>query len=354
MAIEPFRPSSIPCLVVISMTIHGLFLLDGVHAVADPIPDPVAILRAVEKARMALPPMRIAMEMEYRSDRVQNRTTLEIDFAGDRRRFRGTRDVGSEFCTIFDGKQVLVYRKDAESAVIRDPADSTADTCFDPRILGIDRSFSWRSTVESSLAYRNSDEVTLVGREEIDNVPVFRLRLVDALGQQRDFWIADREGYPVYRFAYEVGGVREVVTSQYAEAERGGHAVLPVRVECKHYIRGNLASSRIVKIRAVELDMPIPAETWTLVGLGLPVGTPVSDLRIKRRIGYWDGNRLVEDWLGGVQGDDSVTEVATARHLPFAEPVWRGRLLVVLVIVAGLAVIGFAALRFTFRHPANK
>ncbi|MEX2118256.1 MAG: hypothetical protein WD847_01495 [Pirellulales bacterium] len=31
----------------------------------------------------------------------------------------------------------------------------------------------------------------------------------------------------------------------------------------------------------------------TLAGLNLPIGTPVSDIRIRRRLGYWDGKKLI-------------------------------------------------------------
>jgi hypothetical protein len=47
-----------------------------------------------------------------------------------------------------------------------------------------------------------------------------------------------------------------------------------------------------VTVAIKEIGNPIPPETWTLTGLNLPAGTPVSDLRIHKRIGYWDGKGL--------------------------------------------------------------
>jgi hypothetical protein len=42
-------------------------------------------------------------------------------------------------------------------------------------------------------------------------------------------------------------------------------------------------------------DVTIDPEIWTLSGLDMPIGQAVVDVRIKRRVGYWDGRRLTEN-----------------------------------------------------------
>ncbi|WP_201766196.1 hypothetical protein [Rhodopirellula baltica] len=41
---------------------------------------------------------------------------------------------------------------------------------------------------------------------------------------------------------------------------------------------------------------PPDSSRFTLIGLDLPVGLPVTDSDAKRRIGYWNGEEIVEDF----------------------------------------------------------
>jgi thiol-disulfide isomerase/thioredoxin len=47
--------------------------------------------------------------------------------------------------------------------------------------------------------------------------------------------------------------------------------------------------------RNTHYDVRVDSATWTLAGLNMPVGTTVSDYRISRQIGYWDGSGLSEN-----------------------------------------------------------
>jgi hypothetical protein len=46
----------------------------------------------------------------------------------------------------------------------------------------------------------------------------------------------------------------------------------------------------IIKVNPVEIG----EEAFSLSYLGLPVGTPVADLRSDQRVGYWDGVKLAK------------------------------------------------------------
>lgn len=50
----------------------------------------------------------------------------------------------------------------------------------------------------------------------------------------------------------------------------------------------------VVEFERPEFVSEIAPSTWTITGLSLPFGEPVVDLRIKQRIGYWNGAELVE------------------------------------------------------------
>jgi hypothetical protein len=51
--------------------------------------------------------------------------------------------------------------------------------------------------------------------------------------------------------------------------------------------------TRFVRSNA-QFNVTIDPATFTLAGLGMAVGTPVSDIRIHRGIGYWTGTGLEE------------------------------------------------------------
>jgi hypothetical protein len=48
-------------------------------------------------------------------------------------------------------------------------------------------------------------------------------------------------------------------------------------------------------ILQAKANVKLPDATWTLAGLNLPVGATVSDLRISRRLGYWNGVGIGDD-----------------------------------------------------------
>jgi len=53
--------------------------------------------------------------------------------------------------------------------------------------------------------------------------------------------------------------------------------------------------TRIIRTSA-RINVPVDPASWTLAGLGIKVGTRVTDTRIYRQIGYWTGTGLSEDF----------------------------------------------------------
>ncbi|MGH9645441.1 MAG: TlpA family protein disulfide reductase [Bryobacteraceae bacterium] len=54
-------------------------------------------------------------------------------------------------------------------------------------------------------------------------------------------------------------------------------------------------TQRVMVRRSAQFNIAVDPASWTLAGLGMKVGTDVSDYRVSRSIGYWTGAGLSED-----------------------------------------------------------
>ncbi len=203
----------------------------------------------------------------------------------------------------FDGSAVTKY-EGGNSAVIRDLDTGTSDYLFDPRLLGITTSYSWSETVSQAVPCQTAARLDLVGQEEIRGNLAWHVYGLMRAGWEFHFWIDDRNGFRVYRYSEQAtNGDCASAESFY---EHGSYPYLPSRIEgVASNAVGRLRYKRQILISNGEANVRIPATTWTLAGLRLPPETSVVDLRIQRRLGYWDGKRLVAE--GSVAARPSVT-----------------------------------------------
>src|SRR5437867_7365733 len=84
-----------------------------------------------------------------------------------------------------------------------------------------------------------------------------------------------------------------VPVSKYNDAAPGDP--IPTEVTTTENRNGALSSrQRLIQSNA-QFNAPVDPASFTLSGLGMPVGTPVVDVRIHRQIGYWTGTGLSEN-----------------------------------------------------------
>jgi len=302
----------------------------------DPRPDPGAMLRAVADARLRIASGSMDLEVShYRFDQPKagtNHIRLLVVFDGPKRRVEQfsrekadvlmgpdagkvteakLRELEWNFeafvrlglgqwidihtITAYDGSVVLQYREQDRkggSTVIRDPAKGDYGYVFDPRILGLSPNLSFRDMVEHSLADGRAENVRLVGKETVEGHAAWHVEVQWPAPNPwtRDYWIdADQ---PTHVLKTRTGP-RDIVVARYDEGHNDDP--LPTEVVEMSY-QGNTPwiETRIVR-RNSHYHGSIDPDTWTLAGLGMPVGTPVSDIRIPRRIGYWNGTGLSKD-----------------------------------------------------------
>lgn len=300
-------------------------------------PDPLELLKAVAAARLAIPSGTV--NLEATSDFVRqgrrwtNQVRMDVVFDGERRRFeqRGTeyvyrfsadeaeqerirqeadgmsreaavragllRAFEARVVSTYDGTSLLSYRESdgkSDGATISDPARGISDHNFDPRTLGLAGSTSPRSSIEGCLAFRDAKQVRLIGREYFDGAPAWHVQVSTAHDVPIDFWLdAER---PTRVLKTSLPG-QEVVSTY---DDRSPVLAIPQQVVFTHGAPNAPFGSRIT-VSEPRYGVPVDPKTFTLAGLSMAVGTPVADVRLRRRIGYWTGSRLTE----GLPGPDT-------------------------------------------------
>jgi len=256
-------------------------------------PDPIALLRGVESARLQVPASSLKLRYTYRDALVTNVTDMVVDFDGELRGFNY--DVhsgkGDDYRTVFDGSQALTYNGPVRQLEIRNPYDQNHMVLFDPRVLGLSTYYTWDDTIESTLPYKKAAKVELIGQEKIDGKLAWHVLITIEMptgAWQVHCWIDDKNGFRVYR--KDRNGVET-----YSYYENPNYPWLPSRVVGKERGRGSLDNETEWRVLDATPHVKLPSDRWSIVGMRLPPKTDVVDIRLKHRIGHWDGKQLVPE-----------------------------------------------------------
>lgn len=310
--------------------------MSQVASQAAPLPDATTLLQGVESARLQIPPSRLRMLAVYRSAINTAEPELLVEFDGDRRHYAKSR-VGLVVQSIFNGSEVSQF-DGVNSVTINDRSRPNAEYLFDPRLFGITTTYSWNGSIAEALPYRNASKIELVGREEIGDKPTWHVRVVDSYKQQIDLWIDDKNGFQVYRYDFSTPeGTAHSSTKSFFDEHI--YPWLPSRIETKEFdAKHELTLQREFLILGAETNVNLPESTWTLAGLKPSIGATVTDLRIKQRIGYWDGTSLKAESKDFASHD--------------ANNIGR-RLLIILIFAATVVAFLFLILRLHSKPSAS-
>jgi RNA polymerase sigma factor (sigma-70 family) len=296
------------------------------------LPDPRTLFQHVIQARLQITSGSMEMQTSYGFDGFRgiprtNRCQLKVTFDGARRRFEQRaveyRYIGTDsdvaekadaimrakgldqeggvregllerfqarYVSIWDGAAVMQYRETdgrPDGTTIDEPGRSSS-YLFDPRCLGLSHYFSASETLENLADYLGKNTtVSLLGRENVAEAPAWHIRIQFTNETRIDLWIATNHRDRVLKMT----GDGHVITSTYDSPSFS--SPIPSGVTVRGPARnGKPGDERIILSSNIQLNVPVDPETWTLAGLGMPLGTDVSDNRIHRRIGYWTGTGL--------------------------------------------------------------
>ena len=170
---------------------------------------------------------------------------------------------------------------------IRAVTNGTAGYIFDPRGIGLSTYLSMHFSAADGLYTKGAE---FLGEENLDGVPTYHVRVGFGSNEApMDYWLDKARPERLLQVTYGLDKVK----SKYDEMNLSDP--LPVEVTitiCRNGVPSNI--SRLVCTSST-YNTPVDAESFTLAGLGLAVGTPVNDDRIYRRIGYWTGSGLSEE-----------------------------------------------------------
>ena len=197
--------------------------------------------------------------------------------------------------TASDGATLVRYREDEGqqgSTTVDDPVKGSANSpayFFDPRCLGLRPSLFFSSTIEGCLGYGEAQSINLVGQEAVEGFAAWHIQVQSKYGEALDFWIDVAQPTRVLKQSVR----NDWVVSKYDEATP--RDPIPIKVTAMNSYQNGSSQfgTRFVRSNA-QFNVTIDPATFTLAGLGMAVGTPVTDIRIHRGIGYWTGTGLEE------------------------------------------------------------
>ncbi len=171
---------------------------------------------------------------------------------------------------------------------------------LDLRWLGIYivRSGALHAAVPTAILSNPARTETTVETVVLDGVECQLVRITMKKGQKVAYWISPSEQYAVKRaeIASTAGGrFWESRIEATGQVHQPSGIWFPTRCKYRQQIDGQLESEEVVDVRVISLNEKIPDETFTLAGMNLPVGLPVTD---SRGVGdpltmKWDGTQLV-------------------------------------------------------------
>lgn len=189
----------------------------------------------------------------------------------------------SDGATVYDHYQ---SSHQSPGVTIRSVTNGIGSFIFDPRGIGLSPYLSIQFALEK-VPQKNAE---LVGEENLDGTATYHVRVKYGTGEPTsDYWLD--KAHPERPLRVNYNG--ETVKSKYNESNPGDP--LPDEVTMIHYRNGTVSDESRLVCTSKNYNTPIDAESFALAGMGLAVGTEVSDDRIYRRIGYWTGSGLSED-----------------------------------------------------------
>jgi hypothetical protein len=271
-------------------------------------PDPKLLLQGVVSVREQIPPSRLLFQHIYESKKRNLRNVQQywVLFDGDRRFFSRTNSQTNSRL-LFDGKEVFQF--DGNDTVnIRNLDTETTESVFDPRTFGINNTLSWGDTIHNAIPYNQAKDIQLIGQEEVDGLKAWHVRFVNKYNTQIDIWIDDGNNFRVYRYDELIPKIVE--RSSISRYDKNNKSCLPNNITLKSILS---ESTHTYTILQIEENVKFPPSTWTPAGLGIAKGSSIVDVRISKRIGYWDGKKMVANF-GDIQASKPAPPPLTSKR----------------------------------------
>jgi RNA polymerase sigma factor (sigma-70 family) len=196
-----------------------------------------------------------------------------------------------DYRTITDGQVIMKFDPWLDTTIQGSNAD-VGNFLFDPRIFGLSEVMFHGDTVAGCLAFQNPKLVSLVGKENVDGIPAWHIHVQVTTNWPFEFWID--AAHPTHVIKMAEPARPGTVWSKYDPQNPDDPLPIEVNAEDHEGKSTNYVYQTHIVRRDSRYNVPIEPKAFTLAGLDMPVGTPVVDVRIHSRIGYWNGKNLSE------------------------------------------------------------
>lgn len=170
---------------------------------------------------------------------------------------------------------------------------------IDPRLMGLCVSGGADESVASCLYLDKIKSMILIGKEVIGANEAWHIQCAFShVDSELHLWIGDVEGFPIYRVISKSSNSNEInmqIDSEYKQPV--SKYFIPVKVHRRSSIDANGKARIDMLFEEVSSDYAphLQAEFFSIKGMNLPPGTSITDARIKKLVGYWDGEKITQD-----------------------------------------------------------
>jgi len=280
--------------------ITNLMVVLGVATIANDDAKALALLKGVEQERLKYDCFHIRYE-EHRAESGQTSEQV-VDF--DKGKIRKEHLPGQAFQ---GNKSILLddivyymtsYNATDVALVPHQSTNAYGAGVYDPRLLGLTDMMNHNTDIPTCLLYKTRSNFA-VSRENLDGRSVWVVECRD--DERNDFahWklYIEEPGFRLIRRTVESESHRTQIDNEYSEQNFLPFPTKTHIYRVEHQKEGNeiVVFDHNITVKEVQIKKSFPPETFTLAGLNLPLNATVSDYRISRRLGYWDGEKIVDD-----------------------------------------------------------
>jgi hypothetical protein len=269
-------------------------------AVIQANPPAWALLKGVEKEYSKHKAYQATFTVVYAEDETLFRNTTTqcvVDVSAGKRRFEqrvsDKNSKVSDEIILIDGDNVYWYRTNDSGMQLMDMkmAVRRGAFAFDSRLLLTCPIPSINSTLREQLDYLPAYgyDNGVVTKETVNGVDVWHVCFTNEFGQGH-LWI-EEPSFRVHKFRSETKNVIAEISAKYESPQ---FDIFPTQIHIENITQGKRTVCRDFKFTNVTFNEP-KEDRFSLKSMDLPVNTAVTDIRILRTIGYWDGEKLVDD-----------------------------------------------------------
>jgi hypothetical protein len=295
----------------------------------------VALLHGVAAKRNAFDSIRA--EFTWESRRSLDSSVVYHHFLveqhAEQRRFEHLDDSAEPSVYILSEPDVVygfqrVPHADLEIFDLQDAVRSRGTLVFDPRTVGLTNIHTASASVEGLLWLDRYDSIQLISSDEVvDGVQTSRIKLTMD-NMVSELWISE-PGFRVHRRTAVLSEMEETTINSTYDANNSD-SPFPTQVAIQTSVDGSKVE-HLLHVVAIDLDAKISPERFKIDSMNLPVNTMVNDYRVNRIVGYWDGQKIVDEPTPGGVAPTDIASDGTSAFKPWL-------IGVNLVVVALLAV----------------